>query len=59
MNIDDIDFDNVEQVRKFKDQKVEVTVGLIYSLLGSYYQGGGEPDSYNERLAEVSQHGIG
>jgi hypothetical protein len=55
MNIEDIDFDNEEQVQQLRDQKVEIPVGVLYTLLGAYYKGGGEPDSYNDRLNEVME----
>jgi hypothetical protein len=53
--LDEIDFDNEEQVEKLKRQKVEVEVGLLAYLLGYYYTGGGEPDSLNARLDDSMQ----
>lgn len=53
--LEEIDFDNEEQVEKLKRQKVEVEVGLLAYLLGYYYTGGGEPDSLNARLDDSMQ----
>lgn len=53
MILEDIDFDDEKQVEKLKNEKVEISVGVLATLLSYYYTGGGEPNSYNARLKEV------
>ncbi len=53
MKVTEIDFDNAEQVNQLKNEKVEISVGVLAYLLNYFYTGGGEPNLLNERLAEV------
>jgi hypothetical protein len=53
MKLEEIDFDNEDEVERLKDEKVEVPVYVLKELLDSFYHGGGEPDSLNERLKWV------
>ena len=50
MRLEDIDFDNDEQVDTLRNEVVEIPVGALAFLLGGYYCGGGEPDLNSERL---------
>jgi len=53
LKLEDIDFDNQEQIQSSLSQVVEVPVGMLKVLLESYYTGGGEPNSLQERLSEA------
>lgn len=56
MRLDDVDFDNEEQLKILKNAIVEVPVSVISFLLSYYYTGGGEPDKNSERLKEVLEY---
>ncbi len=53
MKLEDMDFDNLDQVQARQNEVVEIPVGVLFVLLENYYTGGGQPDGLGERLKEA------